>query len=227
MSEQQLLPSHPRALDDLATYLARARHADPGGAARLQGLDLGGRWVLAVTVCPLGGGPGLPVALGLRVLALEESADVDATVPLSTLLDRLARDRAVLPVPPVRVLTASWAGISPPRDGWVPAPPLSAAILRAAAARGADAVSRGADRAPVWSTPVRPGAVAPGPGGTPQPPSAGPADPGPPAAAAVTADLLGFLPGGDVAVARSGLWWRLSTPGGHVLTRPAPALTRG
>ena len=42
MSEPVLLPSHPLALDDLATFVARARRADPDGAARLQGLDLGG-----------------------------------------------------------------------------------------------------------------------------------------------------------------------------------------
>lgn len=242
MSERPLLPSHPRALDDLATYLSRAHRADPDGAARLQALDLGGRWVLAVTVCPIGSGAGLPVALGMRVLALEDAADVDATVPLGALLDRLARDRAALPVPPVRVLTAAWAGVSAPRGGWVPVAPIGAAVLREAAAHGAQQVSRGADRAAVWSAPLVSSPGVPGPGvpdhGAQDAPPASAGAPGPPAAAALTADVLGFLIGAGstggaddsadaVAVARSGPWWRLSTAGGHVLARPPSPLSRG
>lgn len=235
MSTAALVPSHPRALDDLATYLARARRADPDGAARLQALDLGGRWVLAVTVAPLGSGAGLPVVLGLRVLALEEPADVDATVSLTALLDRLAHERAVLPVPPGRVLTATWAGISPPRAGWVRVPAPTAAQLSRVAADGAAHVGRGADRGAVWSAPV--------PGTNPAsgdeadvadgPPTARPGrqEPGLPAGAALAADVLGFLdraeePGGAPVLARCGPWWRVSTPVGHVLARAAGSLLR-
>jgi hypothetical protein len=229
VGEPALVPSHPRALDDLATFLARARRADSGGAARLQALDLGGRWVLAVSVAPLGTGAGLPVALGLRVLALEEPADVDATVPLTALLDRLARSREVLPVPPQRVLTAAWAGVSPPRAGWVPAGTAAASDLARAAADGAAHVGRGADRAAVWSAPVPGGPAGPGgpggPAGLAGATGAAGADARLPAGAALVADVLGFLPlTGELPLHRAGPWWRLSTPGGHVLARPARLL---
>jgi len=219
------VPSHPRALDDLATFLRRAKRADPDGAARLRALDLGGRWVLAVTVAPLGGAPDRPVALGLRVLALEEpstghaaagpaadpAAGLDATVPLAALLDRLAHRRDVLGVPPVRVLTAAWAGVSPPREGWLGAGEVAPDVLAATAVDGATRVRGGGDRSATWSARV-------------------PGTPGLPAAAALVADVLGFLPaaaaGEVLPLARSGPWWRVSSPGGHVLARAAPLLVR-
>ncbi len=231
MSAAVLVPSHPRALDDLATYLSRAHRADPDGAARLQALDLGGRWVLTATVAPLGSAPGLPVVLGLRVLALEEPADVDATVTLAALLDRLAHERAVLPVPPGRVLTAAWAGISPPRAGWVRVPGPTAALLSRVAADGAAHVGRGADRAAVWSAPVAGTAADSGDDAAGRDRAGTGAAPGPglPAGAALAADVLGFLdrsdePGGAPVLARCGPWWRVSTPVGHVLARAAGSL---
>ena len=76
--------------------------------------------VLAAYVCVLRPrllGESTPTILGLRTMALAQPADTDVTVPLSAVLDRLARageDDVELPVPPVTV-TESWAGIGAPR----------------------------------------------------------------------------------------------------------------
>jgi hypothetical protein len=198
-----LVPADPRALGDLATFVARAGRADPGGAARL----LAHGTVLAVSVSPLHG-PGLPVVLGLRALALASPSRVDTTVALAALAERLARSTDALPLPPVEVLTASWAGVSPPRSGWSPLPPVPAALLRERAAAGLARVAAGEARTAVWTEPL--------PGTT-----------GATSALAWAAQVLGFLGperagAGDaeVAVARSGPWVRLSTPRGHVVARP-------
>ena len=210
-----LVPAVPAALDDLAVLLARAERATPAGAARLQVLGAPGARVLVVGVAPLVTGSaedaGLPVAVGMRVLALADDtgaaagpggAGLDATVPVRALLDRLARARTRLPLPPERVLGAAWAGLSPPRGAWREAASVAGADLSSVAAAGARHVAAGAPRAGVWSRPV-PGAD------------------GLPAAAALTAEVLGFLVDAapTVPVARSGPWWRLSTRAGHVLVR--------
>lgn len=212
------MPADPRALADLAVLVARARRADPEGAARLVAVpapDGGG--VLAVSVSPLHG-PGLPTVLGMRALALRGPARLDVTVALAALAERLARTMHVLPVPPVQVLTASWPGLAPPRGGWQALEPVAAHQLRAAAAEGAAQVAAGAPRTSVWTRPLAGQAGAAG--GT--------------TALALAADVLGFLPGegapsgsggaaapgGEVAAARSGPWVRLSTARGHVLARP-------
>lgn len=198
-----LVPADPRALADLATLVARAGRADPGGAARL----LAHGTVLAVTVSPLHG-PGLPVVLGLRALALASPSRVDTTVALAALAERLARSTDALPLPPVEVLTASWAGVSPPRSGWTPLPDAPVALLRERAATGAARVAAGEARTAVWTEPL--------PGRTDQPDQ-----PALPSALAWAADVLGFLPAeGGAAASRSGAWVRLSTARGHVLARP-------
>lgn len=215
-----LVPSSTAALDDLAVLLARAERASPTGAARLQVTGGPGDRVLAVSVAPLATAgaedAGLPVVLGMRVLALADAeggdaGGLDATVPLRALLDRLAHARSRLPLPPERVLGASWAGVSAPRQGWWACGALEVAALLAAAAAGARHVAAGQQRGAVWSRPL-------------------PGTDGLPAGAALAADVLGFLGGsasGDApagrqppaTVSRSGPWWRLSTPGGHVLAR--------
>src|SRR4051794_8867760 len=67
---------------DLATFLRRARRADPDGAARL----VGHGDVLAVSVSPVHGAGG-PVVLGLRTLRLAAPSTLDATVPLDALAE--------------------------------------------------------------------------------------------------------------------------------------------
>ncbi len=243
----RLVPVTSAALDDLAAFLERAVLADAGGAVRLQvlvgraGTDGSPRPVLAVTVAPLTAGarppsrapgqPEVPIVLGMRFVALAgaagaaEGEGLDATVPARGVLDRLARTRESLGVPPERVPGAPWAGLSPPRGGWAPSGSLRPAALVAAASRGADAVAAGQARGTVWS------AELPGAGGAPS-------------GAAFVAHVMGFLPdrvsGGradadgpdvdgpdasDLPVLRSGAWWRLVAPGGHVVARRPAALT--
>ena len=95
---------------DLRTYVSRARKADPDGAARL----VGHGDVLAAYVSPVHGS-GAPTVLGLRTLRLAAPADLDVTVSLAAIGDRLAAEPPglVLPVPPAEV-GASWADA---RDG--------------------------------------------------------------------------------------------------------------
>lgn len=198
----------PRALADLATFVARAKRVDPDGAARLAGTGD----VLAVYVSPVHGS-GAPTVLGLRTLALAGEHRVDTVVPLAALSDRLARDGVTeLAVPPVQATGVQWAGVSPPRSGWAAWGQVASVVLASAARAGVEEVAAGSGaaaagapavarlRAAVWGRPV-------------------PGTPDLPAGVAFAADALGFLADDDVAVFGSGPWWRASTSRGHVLAR--------
>jgi hypothetical protein len=212
-AEEALHLADTETLDDLATFVQRAKHLDPDGAARL----VGHGDVLAVYVSPVHGA-GLPVVLGLRTLALARPSALDATVPLTAVTDRLARrgGGSLLPVPPVPATGVSWAGVSPPRGGWAPVGTLAADVVARVAAEGVAEVAAGVPdvaggpavarlRGGVWGRLL-----------DPEPGSAG-ADV--PAGAAFAAHGLGFLEAGPVAVFAAGPWRRLSTGRGHVLAR--------
>ncbi|MBG0740924.1 hypothetical protein IV500_16230 [Paeniglutamicibacter antarcticus] len=199
---------------DLRTFVSRARAADDG-ATRLVAAGT----VLAAYVCvmrPKLLGEGTPTILGLRTMALAVPADLDATVPLAAVSDRLARmsdDDVRLAVPPT-TLHESWAGISAPRGGWERVTEIDPEELIRIAGDGAREVAQiipanpGAmivnnARAAVWGRLI-PGMVQALPAG-----------------AAFAAHVLGFLTPGDTAVLfRSARWLRLSTGRGHVLIRP-------
>lgn len=203
---------------DFRTFTARARANDDGGMRLLAA----GR-VLAAYVCTLRPtvlGEPVPTVLGLRTMALGGEAEVDATVSLGSVLDRLARipeGDVVFPVPTVTV-TENWAGVLPPRSGWTPAGAVACSVLDQAAKDGIGEVARtlpdraGAPlvssvRAAVWGRPLHgvPGSV--------------------PAGAAFGAFSLGFLePGAEATVHVNGRWSRLSTGRGHVLVRAAAIL---
>jgi hypothetical protein len=219
----------PTDLADLATFVARAKRVDPDGAVRLVSHDD----LLVVQVCPLSGVGGIDV-IGMRVWRLAEAVPVDTTVPLAAITDRLAHDATQLPVPPVAVLGAAWAGIAPPRSGWGQVGEVSLDELRTAAADGIAEVAATAGGVPpkaaaeyrgrVWSRDL-------------------PGRPGVPAGMAFVAEALGFLGpapstlqgatsnGAGVTtttavveaeparLARVGSWQRLSTTRGHVLAR--------
>jgi hypothetical protein len=192
---------------DLATYVGRARRVDPDGAARL--VAEGG--VLATYVSPVHGSPG-PTVIGLRVAALDGAADLDVTVPLAALGDRLAGSGPLLAVPPVQVSNAGWAGVTPPRAGWELVTGADPAALVAAARDGVEEIAHALPeaagghvvaqvRGAVWGRELA-------------------GLPGVPAGAAYAADALGFLDSEEaVAVRRRGPWCRLSTSRGHVLAR--------
>lgn len=213
---QPLQFTDPRDLADLRTFATRARSIDDG-AIRLQASGP----VLAAYVCVLRPrllGEATPTILGLRTMALAQPANTDVTVPLSAVLDRLARagDNDVeLPLPPVNV-TESWAGVGAPRGGWELLGNLEDAVLRQAAEAGITEVA--------GIMPVKPGALIvnnaratvwgrelPGAGGLP-------------AGAAFAALTLGFLADGEQQLYRAGRWFRLSGSRGHVLARTGSGL---
>jgi hypothetical protein len=206
----------PRDLADLRTYATRAK-AIEDGAIRLQAAGS----VLAAYVCVLRPrllGESTPTILGLRTMALAEPTAADVTVPLSAVLDRLARageNDVELPIPPMTV-TESWAGVGAPRSGWELMGALPDAQLRAAAEAGITEVAAivpdkpGAlivnnARATVWGRELK------GAGGLP-------------AGAACAALTLGFLGGDEQKLYRAGRWFRLSSSRGHVLARTGAGL---
>ncbi|MUK00775.1 hypothetical protein GM708_01815 [Vibrio cholerae] len=205
----------PQTVADFRTFTARARANDDGGM-RLLAV---GR-VLAAYVCTLRPtvlGEAVPTVLGLRTMALAEDAEVDLTVSLGSVLDRLARlegPEVSFSVPTVSV-AENWAGVLPPRSGWATVGTVTTDLLERAAKDGVGEVARSlpdragaplvsSARTAVWGRPLAgvPAAV--------------------PAGAAFGAFSLGFLePGAGATIHTNGRWSRLSTSRGHVLVRPA------
>ena len=195
------------ALEDLRTYLTRARSLDTDGAIRLQ--SNGMALAAYVGVLP---GHGLMVTgavIGLRVIALAEPMNVDVTVSLASVSERLARARtSSLSIPPTTV-RVGWAAVAPPRSGWEPVGTLSVADLKAVATQGIAEIARGAQkgsgghviaalRQQVWARDAR-------------------TTPPIPSGAAFAAYTLGFLSQEKARVLAHGRWTRLSTRTGHVL----------
>ncbi|GAA2738503.1 hypothetical protein GCM10009867_30010 [Pedococcus aerophilus] len=199
-----------QGLDDLRTYVARAKAADDDGAIRLQAL--GTTLAAYVGVLPGSGLMGEGAVIGLRTMPLAEPAQVDTTVSLASVTDRLAREGgATLSLPPTTV-SVGWAAMAPPRSGWERVGAITAEDVYAVAREGIAEVASGAPadaggqavtalRRHVWGRST-----------TTNPPV--------PAGGAFAAYALGFAaPGTDVTVWTHGRWTRLSTPAGHVLIR--------
>ena len=204
-----------QGLDDLRTYVARAKAADDDGAIRLQAS--GTTLAAYVGVLPGSGLMAEGVVIGLRAMPLAAPVELDVTVSLAALTDRLARATGpTLSVPPVTVRVA-WAAMAPPRGGWERVGAVPADELYAVARQGIEEVASGvpadaggaavaALRRQVWGRLT-----------TTMPPV--------PAGGAFAAYVLGFMgaPGGgtdpSVTVWAHGRWTRLSTPAGHVLIR--------
>ena len=205
----------PQGLDDLRTYVARAKAADEDGAIRLQAT--GATLAAYVGVLPGSGLMAEGVVIGLRAMPLAAPVDLDVTVSLTAVSDRLAREGSTtLAIPPVTVRVA-WAAMAPPRSGWERVGAVTADEVYAAARQGIEEVASGvpadaggaavaALRKQVWGRLT-----------TTTPPV--------PAGGAFAAYVLGFVgaPGGSadasVTVWAHGRWTRLSTPAGHVLIR--------
>lgn len=201
----------PRGLADLATYLGRARKANPDGSVRLQ--VVGSLLVTTVAVIEGSGLMGEGTVLGMRVVAIAPSDAVDATVSFASVSDRLARDGAgsVLSVPPTTV-RAPWSGLTPPRDGWEPVGKLDGAAVDSIARQGISQVAEG--------TPDGAGAHAID--ALRRRTWAAMSDTAPPIAAGLAfgAHVLGFTVAGEPAsISAHGRWTRLSTDRGHVLVR--------
>ncbi len=216
MTGHELRFADVEAIQDLGTYVARARHLEGEGALRLVATgDVLAAWV---RVLPGQGLLGQGLVLGLRVMPLDGPHQLDVTVPLGGVTDRLARRAAqarvdtVLPVPPTTV-PAPWTALTPPRSGWEVVAEADPDLLVEVARQGIAAVAQGtpagagaaavaALRARIW------GADLPG------------APTGTPAGVAFAAYSLGFVRAGEPGVVRRhGPWTRLSTTVGHVLAR--------
>ncbi len=196
-------------LADLGTYVTRARSLDPDGAIRLQAF--GSKLAAYVGVLPGQGLMTTGAIIGLRVMALSEPAELDLTVSLASVAERLARPgTSILSLPPTTV-SVGWAATAPPRSGWEPVGELSIADLKTAAAQGIAEIAQGgpegsgsvavaALRQRVWARDSR-------------------TTPPIPSGAAFAAYALGFLMQESARVFAHGRWTRLSTATGHVLVR--------
>lgn len=196
-------------VEDLKVYVNRARSLDPDGAIRLQahGVAL----AAYVGVLPGQGLMGAGAIIGLRVIALTEPADVDVTVSLASVSERLARRGITsLSIPPTTV-QVGWAAMAPPRKNWEAVGNLSRADLKTVATRGIAEIAKdtpeglgaqavAALRHRVWTRDTQ-------------------TTPPIPSGAAFAAYTLGFLTPTNARVFAHGHWTRLSTATGHVLIR--------
>lgn len=197
----------PEDIEDLRTFVTRARSLDRDGAIRLRSHGM----TLAAYVGVLAGRGLLTTGavIGLRVMALAEPDDVDVTVSLASASERLARGgTATFSIPPTTVQVA-WAAMAPPRSGWEPVGELSVSDLKTVATQGISEIAHGvpegsgaavvADlRERVWARDSQ-------------------TTPPIPSGAAFAAYALGFLTQERARVFAHGRWTRLSTETGHVL----------
>lgn len=220
MSSLLLADAETRA--DLATFMSRARVLDEEGAVRL--LSAGRALATYVCAVPGSGLMGDGTVLGLRVFALAPASagagDVDVTVPIAAMSDRLhrgtdpsdAEGSLAIELPPV-TLTPRWAALTPPRTEWSGQGERPAQAVSSVAAQGIQEVTEGAPsgsgasavmtlRERVWARPAEGLAEAP-------------------AGLAFAAQALGFVvePDEMITIHRSGRWWRLTTRRGHTLAR--------
>jgi hypothetical protein len=204
---------------DLNSYLTRAKKMDPKGVVRLRAFGT----LLTAYVAPLFTGNILddgPTVLGLRTMELKTETEINILVSIQAVMDRIAyeldkpetSERFVFDM--VTSERVSWAGVSPPRTGWVEAGFLPEHMLTNVAKRGIAEVAETIPesvggpiaariRAEVWGRAIDLESKVP-------------------AGAAFAAAGLGFLVRDqDVPVFHSQGWVRLSTEFGHVLSKEA------
>jgi hypothetical protein len=208
--------------EDLQSYLTRAKKMDPTGLVRLRAFgDL-----LTAYVAPIFSGGILdtgPTVLGLRTAQLKSETEFNILLPITQVLERLARSLATvaetLPEGQFRFDLessgrASWAGVSPPRAGWIAVGTLSESFLTETARAGIVAVAETIPeavggpiaariRAEVWGRSIDATSMVP-------------------AGAAFAAAGLGFLTKNEeVGLFHAPGWIRLSSEHGHVLAKEA------
>jgi len=209
------------AVADLETYLARARRLEDGSVRIIAQSNVVA--VYSAIVYPRGLLDQSPTVLGLRTFELAEPADFDTVVPVRSLLERTSTavegsepgDFPITVTLPHEVVTVTWAGISPPRGGWVRHDEVDSRVFEKVAVEGieevAASVPEGAGelivqrvRSEVWGRPIV---------GVEHVP----------AGAAFAVFGLRFL-GRDepVTIYETGPWTRLTTQRGHVLMRRKP-----
>lgn len=205
------------SVEDLQAYLLRAKRLDKDGLVRFRAFGE----VLAAYVAPIFAGSLMdngPTILGLRTAELAKPSEVDAIVPISSVLDRIAKlladnpRKLVLELPDS--LRTPWAGISPPRTGWeplieIPEPELTQ-IAKDGIAEVADTIPEAVGgpiaariRGEIWGRQMKYGSRIP-------------------TGAAFVAAGLGFLTEDEsVQVFQAQGWVRLSSEHGHVLAKAA------
>lgn len=107
-----------RDIDDLRSFLTRAKKLDSDGVVRFRAFGD----VLAVYVSPIYSGSLMadgPTVIGLRTIPLAVVSETDSVVPIEAVLDRLPKtgEANYIELPEIRSL-AAWTGITPPRAGW-------------------------------------------------------------------------------------------------------------
>lgn len=223
---------------DMQAYLTRARRLDPEGCVRLRAFGT----VLAIYVAPIFAGSLMdsgPTVLGLRTCELPQALEMDVTVPIAAVLDRLAKvlspslktqnifgfevsgddkSAADLHIELPESVRVAWAGISPPRTGWAQLEGASGLLAEPTLTQLAkDGIAEVAANLPASVG----GPIAARVRGEVWGRAIGFESPVPMGAAFVAAGL-GFLTEGEtVQVYIADGWARLSSSNGHVLAKVA------
>ncbi len=205
-----LMPEHPGAAADLATFARRVARFEPDAVIRIiaDGLVAG-----CFAETPFD-------ALALRAVALAAPLSADVVVEAATLAARAVGADGELELPPA-VPALRWTSSLPPRSGWTD---LSREPGSAVAARVAAGVDEFRQRAPdvtaglalregraaleelaaeIWAQELAAGI---------------------PLRLAHAADSYGFLGEGDVVLRSVGQWWRLDAAHGSIVARSGLAL---
>ena len=108
-----------RAMEDLSSYLTRARKLDDDGCVKFRAFGD----ILAVYVSPIFSGSLLgdgPTVLGLRTMRVEKM-ELDATYSIASIQERLASalTEGLELALPTTTMRAAWSGVTPPRQDWV------------------------------------------------------------------------------------------------------------
>ncbi|GAA1691904.1 hypothetical protein GCM10009808_06220 [Microbacterium sediminicola] len=195
------------AASDAIVFAGRAARLGEDAAVRLQASS-GALVMSAAVLAPRGLMEATPTVLAMRILPIDPELECDFAVAAASLR---SEGTAAVALPETAV-TATWAGISPPRGGWRERGALEASVIASRAQWGMAAVSdrvprdAGEDavratRARVWG-------------------ESDSALDGLPLGSAFAALTMGFIVGDERAQVReSGPWLRLSLSRGHVLTR--------
>lgn len=196
------------AAADALTFAGRAGALGPDAAVRLRA-QAGTLAMTTAVLAPRTLLDDVPTVLAMRALPVDPELECDLIVAAPGLTATAAADELALPETSV---TATWAGISPPRSGWEPAGELAASVLAARAQWGMTAVAHElpADpgeelvrtvRAHVWGAPDD--QLLDLPRGT-----------------AFAGVAMGFVHGEERALLRTAPGWtRLTLRRGHVLVR--------
>ncbi len=205
----RLLFPDPTTAADVLTFARRAARVDDG-AIRLRAAA-GTLAMSAAALAPRGLLESVPTILGMRFLPIDPELACDLVVDAGALGADADPHAVALPDSAV---TATWAGMSPPRTGWLQVGQVTTSVLAARAQWGIAAVAEalpadpGGDvvrgiREVVWG---------------PEDPAMG----GLVTGAAFAAHAFGFLGDGETAaILRSGTWTRVTLRRGHVLIRAA------